>query len=104
MLKHPHYTKIPFCETRPGTLIDLVSAEPMFRCVGFVPRFLSAAAIVAIIATALRLIPHNLLKRLVWPVFSAYRSGCHKVLLSITSKVSKAGVPHKPSTPLSCHH
>lgn len=37
----------------------------MFRgCVGFVPRFLSTAAIVAIIATALRLIPYNLLKRL----------------------------------------
>jgi len=38
---------------------------------------------VAIIATALRLIPHNLLKRLIWPVFSAYRSGGHKFLFSI---------------------
>ena len=49
------------------------------KCVSFVPRFLSTAVIVAIIATALRLIPHNLLKRLIWPVFSAYRSGCHNL-------------------------
>ena len=53
----------------------------MSGCVDFVPRFLSAAAIVAIIARALRLIAHNLLKRLIWPVFSAYRSGCHNLTL-----------------------
>jgi hypothetical protein len=52
----------------------------MFRCVGFVPRFLSTAVIIAIIATALRLIPHNLLKRLIWPVFSAYSSGRDRFL------------------------
>ena len=55
----------------------------MFRgCVGFVPRFPSAATIIAIVATALRLIPHNLLKRLIWPVFLAYRFGCHMSFFS----------------------
>jgi hypothetical protein len=60
------------------------------KCVSFVPRFLSTTAIVAIVAATPGLIPHNLLKGLIWLVFSAYRSGCHMSFLSTTCTVTHA--------------
>ena len=66
----------------------------------FCATITSAAAIVAIIATALRLIPHNLLKNASWPVFSAY-SSCHMSflfqLLSDLKSSCDAGVTHSKS-------